>query len=134
MDLIKYPPKFYSLISDKGYKLNLLVRVDGKRYKIFVKKGNYYDEVYGSPKVRPEKEMVRLAKALDSGRLVLTEEGIFEREELLENLIRICCVCGKIFGEKEPYEDKSYTHGLCDECFKKEIEKIKKYQKEKEDE
>jgi hypothetical protein len=130
VNLIKYPPKFYSLYSDKGYQLRLLIRPDGRRYKIFVKKGRYYDEVYGNPNVRPEKEMIWLAKALDSGRLVLTDDGLFEREEMIENLIRICYICGKIMGEKEPYEDRSYTHGLCEECLKKELEKIEKMREE----
>ncbi len=41
-------------------------------------------------------------------------------------MIRICSsdhhVGIRIFGEKEPLEDKSETHGYCDECFK--LEKI----------
>lgn len=41
-------------------------------------------------------------------------------------MIRVCMVCDKIFGEKPPYEDRSYTHGICDECFPKEIERLKK--------
>ena len=32
-------------------------------------------------------------------------------------MIRVCCKCKKVFGEKEPYEDKSETHGFCDPCF-----------------
>jgi len=130
INLIKYPPKFYVLYSNKGYELRLLIRPDGRMYKIFIKKGRYYDEVYGNPNVRPEKEMALIAKALDSGNLVLTSEGLFEKEEMFENLIRICCACGKIMGEKEPYEDKSYTHGLCDECLRKELEKIEIMRKE----
>lgn len=39
-------------------------------------------------------------------------------------------VCGIKFGEKPPYEDRSYTHGLCEECLPKEIERLKK-EKEK---
>jgi hypothetical protein len=35
---------------------------------------------------------------------------------------RVCADCKKYLGEKEPLEDKSVTHGLCDEC----IEKVKK--------
>ena len=31
---------------------------------------------------------------------------------------RICQECGQLFGLKEPLEDDSETHGLCDECFK----------------
>jgi hypothetical protein len=41
-------------------------------------------------------------------------------------MIRSCCsdhhIGDRIFGEKEPFEDKSETHGYCDPCF--ELEKI----------
>ena len=40
-------------------------------------------------------------------------------------MIQICCVCKEIYGEKEPYEDKEYTHGYCSECFKLEMAKLK---------
>jgi hypothetical protein len=33
-------------------------------------------------------------------------------------MIRICCKCGKVLGEKEPVEDKSETHTLCDRCLR----------------
>jgi len=26
-------------------------------------------------------------------------------------------VCDKVFGEKEPLDDNSPTHGMCDPCF-----------------
>ena len=32
--------------------------------------------------------------------------------------------CEIIYGEKEPYEDRSYTHGLCPKCFKVRLEEI----------
>lgn len=32
-------------------------------------------------------------------------------------MIRICSMCKKNLGEKPPYEDKTITHGLCDECY-----------------
>lgn len=32
-------------------------------------------------------------------------------------MIRVCMVCKKVFGEKEPLDDKSQTHGICDPCF-----------------
>ena len=32
-------------------------------------------------------------------------------------MIRICCRCKIVMGEKEPLDDKSETHGLCDECL-----------------
>jgi len=31
-------------------------------------------------------------------------------------LVIKCAWCGKYMGEKEPYEDKSVTHGICPEC------------------
>jgi len=31
-------------------------------------------------------------------------------------MIRVCGWCGKELGEKEPLEDRSITHGMCDEC------------------
>jgi len=33
-------------------------------------------------------------------------------------MIRVCMVCDMVFGEKEPFYDKSSTHGICDPCFK----------------
>jgi len=32
-------------------------------------------------------------------------------------MIRICAWCDKKMGEKEPMEDRSETHGICDECL-----------------
>ncbi len=34
-------------------------------------------------------------------------------------LVIKCAWCGKYMGEKEPYEDKSVTHGICPECLAK---------------
>ena len=31
-------------------------------------------------------------------------------------MVRICMYCHKILGEKEPLDDKSETHGMCDSC------------------
>lgn len=43
-------------------------------------------------------------------------------------MIRICCSKhhqgNKVFGEKEPFENKDETHGYCDECFKLETVEI----------
>jgi hypothetical protein len=36
-----------------------------------------------------------------------------------------CAYCGKIIGEKEPLEDKKISHGCCEECYLKELEKLK---------
>ena len=32
-------------------------------------------------------------------------------------MIRICYRCKTVMGEKEPFDDKSETHGLCDPSF-----------------
>jgi hypothetical protein len=42
---------------------------------------------------------------------------------------RICYICRKHFGDKEPLNDTSETHGLCSACFRDQIRKIKSYQK-----
>jgi len=52
-----------------------------------------------------------------------------EKKEVIK-LIRQCCICWIVFGEKEPLEDKSVTHGLCGDCFKVEMEKLDKLKKE----
>ena len=31
----------------------------------------------------------------------------------------VCAWCGKDMREKEPLEDKSITHGMCEECYEK---------------
>ena len=31
-------------------------------------------------------------------------------------MIIVCAWCGKPLGEKEPYDDKSVTHGICEAC------------------
>jgi len=35
-----------------------------------------------------------------------------------------CAWCGKVMGEKPPYEDKSITHSICDKCLKKQFPKL----------
>jgi len=39
-------------------------------------------------------------------------------------MIRVCCICNKIFGEKPPLENKSETHGFCEKCFPLEMKKL----------
>jgi hypothetical protein len=43
-------------------------------------------------------------------------------------MIRICTsaehVGDRVFGEKEPFEDRSETHGYCPKCFPLEMAKI----------
>ncbi len=34
---------------------------------------------------------------------------------------RRCCYSHKDMGEKEPYQDKTITHGICDECMDREF-------------
>ncbi|MDP3879982.1 MAG: hypothetical protein Q8Q07_06745 [Dehalococcoidales bacterium] len=48
-----------------------------------------------------------------------TERRERGRQPLLLPLIIKCAWCGKYLGEKEPYEDKSVTHGICPECLAK---------------
>ena len=36
-------------------------------------------------------------------------------------MIRICAWCKKKIGEKEPFDDRRETHGICDDCIKKEL-------------
>lgn len=43
-------------------------------------------------------------------------------------LVIKCAWCGKYLGEKEPYEDKSVTHGICPECRAKYFPKKKEDQ------
>jgi len=44
-------------------------------------------------------------------------------------MIQECCVCGFRYGEKEPFEDKSVTHGFCPSCLKKELKKLEEFKK-----
>lgn len=32
-------------------------------------------------------------------------------------MIRVCCICKKVVGAIEPLDDKSITHGYCEECY-----------------
>lgn len=29
----------------------------------------------------------------------------------------VCCTCGILYNVKEPFEDDSVGHGICEECF-----------------
>ncbi|MFP3982175.1 MAG: PAS domain-containing protein [Desulfurivibrionaceae bacterium] len=67
--------------------------------------------------------------------VLLVIEDISEIAEL-QRLIPICSVCKKVRDEKETWSrveayfkekwDVDFSHGLCPECYKIEIEKIKK--------
>lgn len=37
-----------------------------------------------------------------------------------------CAWCGKDMGEKPPLDDLDTTHGMCMECYRKQIKSIKK--------
>ena len=37
---------------------------------------------------------------------------------------QICMDCNILYGIKEPLDDDSETHGLCEECFDLEMQKI----------
>lgn len=39
-------------------------------------------------------------------------------------MLRKCCVCNLIYGEKEPYDDLSFTSGYCPKCYPVEIERL----------
>jgi len=48
-------------------------------------------------------------------------------------MIRVCCVCKLVLGEKEPLEDKSETHTYCPEheaMIRAEIKEMKQRLKE----
>lgn len=48
-------------------------------------------------------------------------------------MIQICYskhhVGDRKYGEKDPLEDRSETHGICDPCFPREMEDIRAVQK-----
>jgi len=41
-------------------------------------------------------------------------------------MIRVCYLCHRVIGEKAPLDDKSVSHGLCDECVPIEAARIDK--------
>ncbi len=47
-------------------------------------------------------------------------------------MIQQCCLCKKVYGQKEPMNDPSVTHGYCGPCTISELEKLEKYMQEKE--
>ena len=36
----------------------------------------------------------------------------------------VCAWCKKNMGDKPPLKDMSTSHGMCEECFEKEVEKL----------
>ncbi len=45
-------------------------------------------------------------------------------------MIIVCCVCKKNQGEKEPFEDKTKTHGLCEACYKSKMKELENFDSE----
>lgn len=41
-------------------------------------------------------------------------------------ILSVCACCGKILGEKDPVIDKRISHGFCEGCYIKELEKLQK--------
>ena len=39
-------------------------------------------------------------------------------------MIRVCYLCHKYLGKKEPLDDPSVTHGLCDTCMVLELKRL----------
>ena len=41
-------------------------------------------------------------------------------------MIRRCCICRNIYGEKAPFSEPGETTGICDVCYLPYLEKIRK--------
>jgi len=41
-------------------------------------------------------------------------------------MIRMCCLCGRVLGHKEPYEDNRISHDLCRDCAALPVEEYTK--------
>jgi hypothetical protein len=39
-------------------------------------------------------------------------------------MIRVCYLCKRVYGEKEPLDDRRISHGLCDPCVPIEAARI----------
>jgi len=39
-------------------------------------------------------------------------------------MIRQCYLCGKVYGEKEPLQNKDTTSGICPDCWPVELIKL----------
>ncbi len=72
----------------------------------------------------------------DKSLVLLVIEDISEIAEL-QRLIPICSICKKVRDDKESWSrleayfkenwDVDFTHGLCPECYKIEVDKVEKY-------
>lgn len=51
-----------------------------------------------------------------------------------DRVVQICYVCRQKYGEKEPLDDRTETHGVCPECWPGELKRVEdqiaKYRKE----
>lgn len=116
------------IIRNSVYEASLGHRVVRRRTKMdIVRSGevaNLYALITASPFQFEERPLV-----------LLVIEDISEIAEI-QRLIPICSVCKKVKDEKEIWSrveayfkekwDVDFSHGLCPECYKIEIEKIKK--------
>ena len=41
-------------------------------------------------------------------------------------MILVCYRCKRPYGEKEPFEDRRISHGLCDPCIPLEMARVEK--------
>lgn len=49
-----------------------------------------------------------------------------------EEMIQICYICRKKYGEKWPFDNRGETSGICPKCLPGELEKLRKWREEKE--
>ena len=58
------------------------------------------------------------------------KEERFREDEGKNTMIRRCCICRNIYGEKAPFSEPSETTGVCDACYLPYLEEIEKQLKE----
>jgi hypothetical protein len=107
-------------------------RIVRKRAKLEITRDNQKVSIYA---------LVTASPFLFKGKMLalLVVEDISEIAELYR-MIPICSVCGKVRDDKESWMkvesyfrnkwDLDFTHGLCPDCFKSELEKNNIYLKE----
>ena len=44
----------------------------------------------------------------------------------------ICSWCGKFMKNKEPLRYKSISHGICEECYERVVNEIKRFKEQEE--
>jgi len=105
-------------------------RVVRRRSKIEIIREGEKTEIYALISASPFRFEEKLL-------VLLVIEDISEIAEL-QRMIPICSVCKEVRDEKETwsqleaylkkYWDVDFSHSLCPKCFKKEMEKLKKYE------